>query len=109
MAVTSLSLAFLGFVALALAMARHHEQMLGGRPDLRFRSGMRLGGALLLAVSAVPCVVAYGWSVGLTWWLGVLTAAAMPLVLLLTYRPKAIPGVALAMPLLALAALAFQV
>lgn len=108
MTTTSLALSFLGFVALALAMDRHHGQVLDGRPDPRFRTLMRVAGTALLGFSAVPCVVAHGWSIGLTWWLGVLTAAVLPVVLLLTYRPQAIPPLALAAPLIALAPLLSQ-
>lgn len=103
MAITSLALSFLGFVALALAMDRHYGQVLGGRPNPRFRSFVRLGGWALIVLSAVPCVAAYGWSIGLAWWLGALTAAAMPVLLLLTYRPKVLPPLAAVCPLVALA------
>jgi Protein of unknown function (DUF3325) len=102
MSLTSLALAFLAFVALALAMDRHHGQVLNGRPSARFRSAMRMAGAALLAMSVIPCVTAHGWSIGLTWWIGILTAASMPVLLLLTYRPQLIPRLGLAAPLVAL-------
>lgn len=102
MAITALALSFLAFLALALAMDRHHGQILEGRPNARFRAFMRLGGTALLCLSALSCVAAYGWSIGLTWWLGILTAAAMPLLLLLAYRPKAIAPLAMICPVIAL-------
>ncbi|MGE4322967.1 MAG: DUF3325 domain-containing protein [Sphingobium sp.] len=102
MGITALALSFLAFVAFALAMDRHHGQILDGRPGARFRRSMRLAGAALLCLSAAACVAAYGWSIGLTWWIGILTAAAMPLLLLLTYRPRAIVPMAMACPVIAL-------
>ncbi|MEO7470065.1 MAG: DUF3325 domain-containing protein [Sphingobium limneticum] len=108
MEITSLALCFLAFVALALAMDRHHGQVLNSRPSPRFRRFLRSGGWALIMLSAAPCIAASGWSIGLTWWLGILTAAAMPVLLLLTYRPKTLPTLAAACPLVALAPFLIQ-
>jgi hypothetical protein len=84
-----------GFVCLCLAMQRHHEQALGHRripPPLRRR--LAGGGWLLLAASLALLVHAAGWGLGLVIWTGLLTAAALPVVVLLTYRPRWVMPVA---------------
>ncbi|WIG94867.1 DUF3325 domain-containing protein [Myxococcus sp. SDU36] len=93
MALTTLALAFLSFVAFATGMNRHHEQLRKTRPSPRVRQVSRALAWGLLALSLIPCVMAYGASIGLTWWTGLLTAAAVSVVLLFTYRPTAIPVV----------------
>ncbi len=83
------ALAHAGFVALCLSLERHHEQVLGQRrvPPAR-RRWLSGGGWLLLAASLAPPVRAEGWGLGLVTWLGLLTAAALPVVLLLSFRPR---------------------
>lgn len=83
------ALAYAGFLGLCLAMERHHEQLLGSRriPPLRRRLCF-WGGWLLLAASSQAAVQAMGWGAGVVLWLGVLTATALPLALLLTYAPR---------------------
>jgi hypothetical protein len=87
--VTGFALAHAGFVALCLAMQRHHEQVLGQRriPPARRRC-LAAGGWALLAASLAPPVQAAGWGLGLVVWTGLLTAAALPIVVLLAYRPR---------------------
>jgi hypothetical protein len=108
MAITSLALSLLAFIALALAMDRHYGQVLRGRPSPAVRRVLRLGGSALIVFAAIACVAACGWSIGLTWWLGILTAAAMAVLLLLTYRPTTLLRLSMACPLIALLPLLFQ-
>jgi len=87
--VIGFAFAHAGFVALCLAMQRHHEQVLGHRRIPPGRQGMLAGGGwLLLAASLAPPVLDSGWGLGLVVWTGLLTAAALPVVLMLTYRPR---------------------
>ncbi|MCK8784097.1 DUF3325 domain-containing protein [Roseomonas sp. NAR14] len=90
MSFLSLALAYAGFTALCLAMERHHEQVFQARrvPPRR-RRALRIAGWLLLAASPVPCILAEGWGYGTVLWCGVLTAAVLPLALLLPYAPRA--------------------
>ena len=83
------ALAYAGFVAMCLAMERHHEQVFRTRaiPPRRRRLLAALGW-LLLAASALATVAASGWGLGLVLWAGVLTATAIPLSILLTYAPR---------------------
>ena len=83
--------AFAGFAALALAMDRHFEDLLGrGRKPGKLRPCLRAGGALGLAASLLACLAADGATQGWVLWLGVMTAAAMAVVLLLSYAPRKI-------------------
>lgn len=84
---------------LALSMARHHEQVFGGRPA-RFRPAVPAAlGWLLLILSTLPPIARHGTSIGLAVWAGELTLAALAVLLLHTYAPRLVP------PLLAAAAL----
>lgn len=95
------ALCYAGMAALCLGMDRHHQQVWSRKAPLRQR-GLRLLGWLLLAVALWPCIQAWGSSVGVVIWFGLLSAAALVLVLLLPYRPK---GAALLMGLALLGSL----
>lgn len=96
MLIVSILLAFAGFAMLAIAMPRHLEQVLGRGFELRFRNGVRVAGWVLLALSVLPCFVGAGLSIAWTRWFGALTFAALPVALLLTYRPRLLKPFALA-------------
>ncbi|BEP70193.1 MULTISPECIES: DUF3325 domain-containing protein [unclassified Variovorax] len=86
-----LALAYAGMSCLSFAMDRHHEQLTRGREvPARRRTGLRVIGALLLVAAVVPCVMAWGPTVGTVAWLGFLSAGALPVALLLPYRPRAV-------------------
>lgn len=89
MIVLGFALAYAGFLALCLAMERHHEQVFRRRviPPWRRRLLTALGWGLL-AASMLPVAQAAGWALGLVFWAGILTATAMPLAMLLTYAPR---------------------
>lgn len=86
-----LALAYAGMSCLSFAMDRHHEQLTRGREvPARRRTALRVVGVLLLAAAVVPCVMAWGPTVGSVAWLGFLSAGALPVALLLPYRPRAV-------------------
>jgi hypothetical protein len=80
-----LALGYAGMAAVALSMARHQEQVLG---KAFAATPLRLGGWALLAVALVPALVAWGASVGILAWLGMLTFAALGIGLQMTYSPR---------------------
>ncbi|MGJ7529653.1 DUF3325 domain-containing protein [Variovorax sp. GB1P17] len=88
----SLALAHAGMAALSFAMDRHHEQLTHRRQEMppRRRALLRLAGVVLLMAAVVPCVMAWGGTVGSVAWLGFLSAGALPVALLLPYRPRGI-------------------
>ncbi|MDQ2106460.1 DUF3325 domain-containing protein [Azospirillum isscasi] len=105
MILSSLCIAYAGFLALALAMDRHHEQILARRPSARASRLLGWVGWAVLALSLPPAIVAWGWAIGLPAWLGLLTVAAAALALLLPYAPRAAlrlgPAAVVCAPLLA--------
>lgn len=85
----ALALAFGGMAGLCFAMDRHYAQLTPRREaPARHRRPLRWGGAALLAIAAVPCVAAWGGSVGAVAWLGFLSAGALPVAWGLPYRPR---------------------
>ncbi|HSX69616.1 MAG TPA: DUF3325 domain-containing protein [Pseudomonas sp.] len=98
----SLALCFSGFGAICLGLDRHHEQVFGRKPQTRRRQLLRALGWLLLACAVAPAIARLGPSIGIALWASALTLAAAAQVLLLSYRPRAIPSLSLLAPLLAL-------
>ncbi|MFT3721491.1 DUF3325 domain-containing protein [Pseudorhodoferax sp.] len=80
-----------GFAALSLAMERHQLQVFD-RPLGRGAAwAARLAGIALLLVALAWCATAWHGAVAAVAWLGVLSFAALPVGLLLTYRPRRLP------------------
>lgn len=86
MSMSLLLISLMGFAALALGMSRHAKDVLGVVPSPGQRRGMRavgwclLGGALAFAMSG------WGHTVGIVEWTAALTAATVPLVMLVLPR-----------------------
>lgn len=95
-----------GFGALSVAMQRHYADMHGrgqeAAPALRRRLQATGAAALLLAFGAA--VIKAGGGHGPLIWLGAMTAAALVLVLLLSYAPQRVARLAQAAGCLGLAA-----
>ncbi|WP_372006338.1 DUF3325 domain-containing protein [Tistrella mobilis] len=85
-------LAWAGFLGLALAMDRHHDQVLGGRPSVLRRRLAMLTGWALLGLATAAAVAGWGWSIGLAALWGVLGLAGGGLVLGLAYAPRRLPA-----------------
>lgn len=83
------ALTYAGLSGLSLAMDRHHEQV-WHQPSssLRCRT-FRVSGWLLLCVSLLACLSNAGIAVGIVEWFGMVSAAAMVVILLLAYAPRA--------------------
>lgn len=78
-----------GFTALSLAMDRHFEDSFGrGRSPGRWLVWLRIAGTLGLLVSLLACLAAQGRSQGWVLYCGVLTAAALTVVGVLSYAPR---------------------
>lgn len=88
--ITAFAAAYAGFVALLLAIERHHRDILGGKPDRARRRVLKTLGVVGLGLSLWASVeTAFG--IGLVQWFGVLAASALGAILTTTYRPKATP------------------
>lgn len=87
--VTALMFACCGWTALSLAMDRHYADIHGrGRePSAGTRRVFRVIGTLALSMAYAICVTLKGWTIGAVLFLGTLTAAALLLMLLLSYAP----------------------
>lgn len=82
----SLVLCYLAFLALALAMPRHHEQLRGRKPGRGVVWLLRITGAVLLGLSAWPALIWWGNpAVAVSSWLGILSVAAFAVAMMLTY------------------------
>lgn len=101
-----LALCFSGFGGMCLSLDRHHEQAFGRKPQPLRRYVLRGLGWLLLAAALLPAIAQLGPSIGTALWTAILTLAGVVQALLLSYRPRLIPSLSLAAPLLTLPFLA---
>src|SRR3546814_6018596 len=87
---TEWTLAYCGFTALSLGMDRHHADIhgRGSVPGKQQRIRLQASGSLALMASYFISSQAEGWAMGTLSCLGTMTAAALPLALLLTYAPQ---------------------
>jgi hypothetical protein len=77
----ALGTAWGGFTALALAMDRHHRDSYGGEPAPRRVAWLRVLGTAGLLASLLASLQRQGATQGWVLWCGVLTAAALAVVL----------------------------
>ncbi len=76
------------FSSLAASMSKHQRDIFTQKvPEQKTRI-FQITGWLILAISAIVMIFCKGASVGLSEWLGVITFAALPVGLTLTYSPK---------------------
>lgn len=68
---------FPGMAALAFAMDRHHAQLTGVDVPLRRRQCLRVTGGVLLVLALLPCLGAWGSTVGVVAWLGFVSLGAL--------------------------------
>lgn len=88
MAAFALATAIAGFASLALSTQRHHRELFGTPPARRRVVALRVAGWMLLCVSLAACIKGPGWPVGSVLWFGMLTVAALPVILILTYSRR---------------------
>lgn len=103
--IASLAFAVAGLAGLALSLHRHARQAalaprLAAHPAL-----LRGAGALLLLASLLARTHGADWRIGLVEWIGQAGLCAAAVMLLLTYRPHWLAGVALTALVAALVAL----
>lgn len=107
LAMLALAAAIAGFCALSLAMDRHWEQLQGRGAVLPARSRRRLrhAGTVGLLASLAACIALRGTGQGWVAWAGMLTAAAVMLVWMLTYATRGVVRLGWAATAVALTAL----
>lgn len=84
----TLLLSYTGFIALALAMERHQEQAELPVLDGRRKLGWRLIGTVGLVLALLVAIEAEGTSVGITFWLGMLSISGLACAAVFSYAPR---------------------
>ncbi|WP_057830019.1 DUF3325 domain-containing protein [Colwellia sp. TT2012] len=95
------SLSSSAMVLFCLAMSKHREQVLAYQVSSLVVRFLRPLAWLLLSFTAYLSVELFGWSIGPALLFGALTIATLLLILLLTYRAKIVPPLAIVISLLA--------
>lgn len=98
---TAFALAYITCITLSLAMNRHFQQILPNHTlSPRIKMLLRNGGWLLLIITLLYCAKITGVAVGLVLLLGLFSACACMLAVLLHYLPRAVLPLAVMMTLL---------
>lgn len=92
-----ISLSFITMTFFCLAMPKHRIQILPQKTDVKISLLFRPLAWLLLILTCYISVEYYGGSIGPTVFIGVLIAALVPLIFVLTYRPKMLPILSIAL------------
>jgi hypothetical protein len=90
----ALTASFAGLAALAIAMPRH-ARTLSAMAGTRGRFVVRLCGSLLLGLSLTALVQHDGWQVAAVGFAGVVTLSGLVVAVLLSWRPRWVPALAL--------------
>ena len=93
-------LSFAAMVLFCLAMDKHRKQVLEQKVSILAVWFFRPAAWLLLLFTTYLSVEQFGWSIGIAVLFGALTIATLVLILLLTYRAKIVPYVAIVLSLL---------
>ncbi|MEG0184727.1 MAG: DUF3325 domain-containing protein, partial [Stenotrophomonas sp.] len=86
MSLLALLLAAAAFACLALAMERHHRDVVGHAPAIARHRLLRVLGVAGLGASLLASIAAWGLAQGVVGWCGVLAAGAGAMVLWLSFR-----------------------
>jgi hypothetical protein len=88
----ALGLSCLACLLLSLSLRRHYRQAFPDESRYEARKGwLRWSGYAVLGLALWPALLAAGAAIGIVLWLSMLALAAVAQVLLLTYRPRAVP------------------
>lgn len=107
MTILAFALAYSGFTAICLSMDKHHRQVWRRPVERAIANVLRASGFVLLAAALVVCTASFPGSLGIVVWLGLLTAAGVPLVIVLPYAPRAAAAAAAWAPIAAVTFLAW--
>lgn len=95
----SLLLCYAGFVALAMAMPRHHEQLRGAKPNPAFRRLWQALGVTGLTASLLASLAHWpDRTIAISAWTGIATVAAFALAMVLTWSAPGRRLILLALP-----------
>ncbi len=88
MVIGALLCAYAGMAGLCQGLERHYKQVWGRACPPMLRLLLRWGGWAGLLASLLLCAQAWGWAMGPVAWFGVISLAAVLLVMLLPYWPR---------------------
>ena len=88
MTLLAFALAYVGMLALCLAMPRHHRQLFKRAPSPLLQHGLRLLASALLVAIVMVDVAELGWSIGLVVGLGQLMCAGLLVGLMFAWRER---------------------
>ncbi|MEI6894545.1 MAG: DUF3325 domain-containing protein [Colwellia sp.] len=94
-----LSLSFITMSCFCLAMEKHRKQIIMVELNACLSCFFRPLAWVLLISTFYMSSQLYGWTIGPVVFFGMLIGSLVPLILLLTYRAKAIPLVAILLPI----------
>ncbi|MDH1705744.1 DUF3325 domain-containing protein [Acinetobacter johnsonii] len=94
------TLATLGFFSLASSMSKHQKQIFAKELTLQQTRLATTVGWLLLIVSLLICLTQRHWSTEISYWVGVITFAALFVGLCLSYFEQKIKNIAVSVLLL---------
>lgn len=89
MSVVALFFAYAGWLALCLAMPKHHRQLRHREVLVRECWVWRACGTTLLTSSFAAAIHGYGWQIGPIAWFAALAVSGWALVTALPYSPRA--------------------
>ena len=95
------SLCFTVMVLFCLAMTKHRQQVIAHEVSILAVGFFRPLAWLLLSFTAYISIELYGWSIGPALLFGALTMATLLLILLLTFRAKIVPPLAIVISIMA--------
>lgn len=91
--------AYAGMLGLCQGLERHYKQVWQRPCPRSLRLALRGLGWAGLVVSLLLCAQAWGWAMGPVAWFGVISLAAVVLVMLLPYWPRVAVWLVAAVPL----------
>ncbi|GAB1059974.1 DUF3325 domain-containing protein [Shewanella algae] len=91
MMIALIALTYLAFGLLAISMFGHFREAMGRAPKTLESHLLYAGGWLALLASFVLCGMGYGWGYGSILFFGLMTLAALPVVLQLSYLGRSLP------------------
>lgn len=88
MILLSLILSAVGFAHLAMSVKRHYQECFNCPPNSLQRQCFKLLGWLCLTLSLWPCLLVWPFGIGVTAWLGLLTASSLMIMTSLSYAKE---------------------
>ncbi|WP_420787340.1 DUF3325 domain-containing protein [Shewanella chilikensis] len=103
MMIALIALTYLAFGLLAMSMFGHFRESMGRAPKTLESQLLYVSGWLTLLMSLILCVAKYDWGYGSILFFGLMTLAALPVVLQLSYASRSLPKTLILAPVILIA------